>query len=464
MNQIIAIASLSIRTAIRSRILQILLTLLMAALVVFPRVLISDGTLEGIIRIMLQYTLGSAFVVLSIATMWAACGSISTEVQTRTLHMLFSKPVPAARVWLGKWLGLCVLNFFLLTGCAAIVAIQVQLTLKVADATEAEIVKREILVGRQEIEPDDVRFMEKTIRSQLPIIRKQKNIADDVPDSIVYRTVVKEIKTRPHVVPTDGQHNWTFTLDEPLAPGHPLQVKFKMASSLDRDNTPILGKWLVRTDTGQSWTHQSHERAGAFAQFSIPYESVTDARSIQVSYINNDHQHPSSVLFNWESSIRLYAWKTHFTTNLLRACTLLFILLALIAAVGITTGCSLTLPVAAFTTLFFISMPWLVVTIHESMSSAPTATSHAGHDHGPNEGHEKGNADTKNTVVTSIHQATYTVLSPVTRFHPVQSLPDGKEIPVHQLLEALFFCIGIYSPIFAIAGIRILNRREVGAV
>ncbi len=83
MRQLFAIARLAMSNAIRSRVVASLLALLVLAVLVLPLTIKSDGTLAGHVRIVLSYTLGLSFAILTLATVWAGCAAVSLEIRDK---------------------------------------------------------------------------------------------------------------------------------------------------------------------------------------------------------------------------------------------------------------------------------------------------------------------------------------------------------------------------------------------
>jgi len=117
MQQIFAIAQLSIRNAVRSKIVISLLVLLLASVVLLPLTIKGDGTLAGFIQILLSYTLGLASFILALTTLWAGSAAVASEINDKTIQMAAVKPVSRWQIWMDKWLGLNFMNAVLLTMC-----------------------------------------------------------------------------------------------------------------------------------------------------------------------------------------------------------------------------------------------------------------------------------------------------------------------------------------------------------
>ncbi|MCB1101584.1 MAG: hypothetical protein KDL10_04435, partial [Kiritimatiellae bacterium] len=114
MKSVLAIAGIAIRSAFRSRVVLSLFAMLLAIIVFLPMTIRSDGTIQGTIQIMLRYALGLSFGILSLSGLWSGCAAVAAEIESRTLHLVVTKPVRPLCIWLGKWLGIFLLHGSLL--------------------------------------------------------------------------------------------------------------------------------------------------------------------------------------------------------------------------------------------------------------------------------------------------------------------------------------------------------------
>ena len=73
-----------------------------------------DGSARGFTQIVLTYSLGSVSMLLGLATLWLACGTLARDVEECQMQMVAVKPIARWQIWLGKWLGLVALNGVLL--------------------------------------------------------------------------------------------------------------------------------------------------------------------------------------------------------------------------------------------------------------------------------------------------------------------------------------------------------------
>src|SRR5437764_6249867 len=114
MQRLLAIAALTWKAAFRFRLFWVLAVLLLGSVVVLPLLLKDDGTARGFTQILLTYTLSVITTLLGFTTLWLACGTLARDVEDCQMQMVAVKPIARWQIWLGKWLGLLMLNAALL--------------------------------------------------------------------------------------------------------------------------------------------------------------------------------------------------------------------------------------------------------------------------------------------------------------------------------------------------------------
>ena len=121
MQPLFAVARLTLKAAIRYRLVLVLGTLLLGSVIALPSIVKHDGSAQGFTQILITYTLGSIITLLGFSTLWLACGSLAREVEDFSMQLICTKPVPRWQIWLGKWLGIMALNAGLLAVSGATV-------------------------------------------------------------------------------------------------------------------------------------------------------------------------------------------------------------------------------------------------------------------------------------------------------------------------------------------------------
>src|SRR5687768_2979203 len=115
MRRTLAITLLTLRAAFRYRLVLVLSVILIAGVALLPAMIKDDGTARGFTQIILTYTLSLTTALLGFATLWLSCGILAREIEESQMQMVAVKPIARWQIWLGKWLGILVLNAMLLT-------------------------------------------------------------------------------------------------------------------------------------------------------------------------------------------------------------------------------------------------------------------------------------------------------------------------------------------------------------
>ena len=114
MRAFFAIVKLTCKSVIRSHIFQILMLLLTCIIIALPLTLVGDGTAEAQIQISLQYCLGAVSFILSLSIICLSCFTMSSDVESYQMHMVVTKPIARAVIWLGKASGILLIHTILL--------------------------------------------------------------------------------------------------------------------------------------------------------------------------------------------------------------------------------------------------------------------------------------------------------------------------------------------------------------
>ena len=93
MNKIATIAGLTWKAAFRYRLFWILCALLAGAVLGLPLLIKDDGTAQGMVQILLTYTLSATATLLGFATLWLSCGTLAKDVEECQVQMVAGKPI-----------------------------------------------------------------------------------------------------------------------------------------------------------------------------------------------------------------------------------------------------------------------------------------------------------------------------------------------------------------------------------
>ena len=357
MKTILAIALISIRTAVRSRVVIMLLGLLALTIIGLPLTIKSDGTVGGYVQILVRYTLGSAELLLSLASIWVGVAAVSLEIQEKQIQLLVTKPVNKLQIWLGKWLGLIAINVLALALCGGATYGLLRWTTRPGrlSAAERQTLNAEILVARQSVPPQPF-AVEDRARQILEERRMQGALPTNVPVATAYKNIRDGLLIEAHAVRPGGALTWTFPPPSAAWPQRPFHLRYRISSSQLAPGK-IAGRWSVgRAAGGQRYeVTQTNLSLGVYT-LAVPVTALSGTGALTVTYANV-HAQPVTVLFDPADGLRLLFYVGPWETNLVRALLLMAFRLAFLASLGVTAGSLFSMPVAALAALF----GWFVI-------------------------------------------------------------------------------------------------------
>src|SRR5512145_1075209 len=115
MRRIWAVATNTIRQALRMKVAVIFFVLLLVLLPVLGLTATGDGTLKGRLQTFTAYGLSLTSLLLSLLTIIASIYSITSDIEHRQIYTVVTKPIRRYQLILGKFLGVVVLDVALLT-------------------------------------------------------------------------------------------------------------------------------------------------------------------------------------------------------------------------------------------------------------------------------------------------------------------------------------------------------------
>lgn len=452
MIRILAIAGIAIRNAVRSRIVIILLALLLAAIVGIPLTVKGDGTAAGHVQVLLRYSIGAAGLILSLATIWAGCAAVSLEIQDRQIQMVVTKPVYRWQIWIGKWLGLVVMNAVLLAFAGAVTYGLLLWTTRAGrlDDNENAKLQSEVLVARRVFEPERVN-VDDDARREFDEAQAKGTLPQDVPASQVLEAIRRNLLRRTYSAGPGGTHRWRFAIPENTAAAGVVQLRFRFSSS-DMSSDRVRGLWRVgREGESYRFAHEDENTPLGLHTFDVPAEALRGRGDLIVEY-GNTHDRPVTVLFDPEDGLRLLAGAGSFPANYARALFALFCDLVFLSALGVAMGSLFSMPVASFAA-FCVVLLMQTAGYIESLASEGVISSHAP---------EPSAASAFwNHFLTLLFRAMNRVLSPLRGADPFDLLADGILIGDRWLASVFAVRVVLYAGVLALLSVWILNRREL---
>src|SRR5687768_7571746 len=149
MQRILAMSFLTLRAAFGFRVVLVMTLLLIGGVVILPLIIKDDGTARGFTQIILTYTLALTTALLGFSTLWLSCGILAREIEEAQMQMVVVKPIGRWQIWLGKWLGILMLNAMLLAVAGVAFFILMQSRASKLSPKESATLRNEIFVARK---------------------------------------------------------------------------------------------------------------------------------------------------------------------------------------------------------------------------------------------------------------------------------------------------------------------------
>ncbi len=454
MSPVFAIALLAIRNAIRSRIVVALMLVLILVILLLPLSIKGDGTIEGFVQVLLSYTLGLSGLLLGLNALWAGSASVSVEITDKTLQMIAAKPVTRRQVWLGKWIGLNVLNLILLAMCGAATGAMLLWRLhpdRLASPDERERAAS-VLSAREVLTPTIPAGREAEARRRL----NERLEGDGLPTGVTRADAIeafrRQVATEENTVRPGGSRRWEFSPAATRDHANPLRLHYRFAYA-DMGQREVRGRWLIGTPTRPGITEITHDGvAQAINEVAFTLHAEFANQPLIITYLDVDPA-GKELIFDPNGGLELLVYRGGFFSNFLRTLLVMLGRLAFYTALGITAGCLFSLPVATFVSLYFfliiqlnsaiqgmasveIVYPWQATMPEEAMSSMAI-------------------------LVSLVYKALALMLYPLGSASVLDALAGGRLVSLAWTAQGLFLQGIVYSLLMGALASWILNRREL---
>ncbi|MGV3755470.1 MAG: ABC transporter permease subunit [Verrucomicrobiota bacterium] len=427
---------------------------LLLTVVVLPLIIKDDGTARGLTQILLTYTMGISVSLLGFSTLWLACGVLARDIEDCTIQTLAVKPIARWEIWIGKWLGVIALNAILLSFIG--VAVYTSVLYRAAKLPDEQkiVLRDQILVGRGSVKapvPDLKADIEKTLQERL----KEPSIA--AMDPVFVRQQVEEmVKGREQYVPPLMGKRWDLDFGplKNLVADRQMQIRVKFNKGVLTQITsfPVMFQVgppgdprMIRIETALA-DDSYHE---------IPVgTNLLDAEGkLNVEFYNMG---PVPLMVPLEDGVEVLYYESGFGVNFCRGLVIVFLWLALLAALGLAAASYMSFPVAAF-----FSLAMLVVALSsgvmENVVRDGTVT-------GVN--HETGKAvgSLVDLIIVPMFRVMLKLINLIKEFSPIDSLSSGRSVSWWTLFRAVGQIGVLVTGLMGLIGIGLFYRRELASV
>ncbi|MEE2948450.1 MAG: ABC transporter permease [Verrucomicrobiota bacterium] len=503
------VAKQTLKAAVRYRFVVALGLALLVIVFGVPLLLKSDGTAKGMVQLVLTYTLGATTVLLGIASLWMGCGTLAREIEDNVMQMVAVKPVARWRVWLGKWLGIMLLNAALLvpTGLAIFFLVNARANSPDLNDNQRAKLQDEVLVSRSSVElqkPDftinraraytysklvelgksDNQYTdaEQELRMSVTqpehvlslrpkytelIERAEKNPSSEVLEEIEeleHQAVQVSRGSREIVLP--GQlKTWVFEIDSDKVDRineKPIYLRFKFNAGDEYDPKSHLCLWSVGAGTGKRWPTDSEFQemtigSSVFHDLKLELDGgvVPDQGEnrglVVVSFANNNDK---PIVFPMDDGPIILYHDGGFGMNLARGLMIIFFWLGLISAIGLMASSFLSFPVATFMSLGILLISASTGTLEQIVEEEGIT--------GIN--HETGRKDESSAldnVAILFSKGVLSITDLVWGYSPVDHLSSGRTITWATLGMAFVGIVLLMGGMVSAFGAFMFQRREL---
>ena len=361
---IAGVARTVIDEAVRMRAALVLLVLLVLLIPTLPLVLDHGERLEYRVQFLLAWALGGTGLILSLLTIFLACGSICGDIESSRIHTTLAKPLQRWEYLVGKWLGIVLFNLLLIAvaGAGTATFVGVLARTPAADQADRDAVDHQVLTARAAVAPAHDRPEE----YEAAIAAAIRQLEEDDPDGFARNPAAARGRIRYEysctwqTVTPDMVSTYVFggLAGAKDAPTVQLQLKPRV-NNVNIDLADVrFALWL----NGRPWpmvdgVHQEQTLPSlAVSVLDLPTEFIDDAGTLKVTLANRNlvpagETRPTAITLPPGDGLRLLYRTGGFEANLFRCLVIMWCKLALVAAAGVAAAAMLDFPTAVLLAL-----------------------------------------------------------------------------------------------------------------
>ncbi len=363
---IIGVARTLVDEAVRMKVALVFIVGVAVLVPILPLLMDPRELLNYRLKTFLSWAISGTGVLLSLMTVFLAAGTICNEIRQKQIYLTFSKPIGRGQYLAGKWLGIVLLNLWLLSaaGGGIYVFAKVLQTQPAADAVDRATVDYEVLSARRSVEaamPTTMNFQELFTQrlAQLRRENPEKFGTDQQPKELSQadiNAIRSVILTRWYTVPPMGTQTFVFGgLQRAKQAGVPLQLRMKPRASQSPEDGKV---YLAFAINGRPWPLSAEglpmQIDVAHDQFSViplPAELINEQGQLELTIAHVNLMDPrttpaGSVSFTPGEGLELLYRVGGFENNMVRSLVLIWWQLAFLAMLGLAAGTFLGFPVA----------------------------------------------------------------------------------------------------------------------
>jgi len=355
MRSIWAVATNTIKQALRMKIAVVFVILLIVLLPVMGAAMTGDGTMKGRLQTFVSYGLSLTSFLLCLLTIIVSIYSLTSDIKQRQIYTVITKPIRRFQLLFGKLLGVILLDVALLVLFSAIIYAVTIYIPKYFRATEAELVRldNEFYTAREGLIPAEVDVTQEVLEAYEKL-KKSGRLPEGVPREKVIARLTEDQKSWKRAAVPGQQLIWEFQNVKPLDPNQSLFIRFKYDVSVNPPDLNVYAIWTVgdyrqiKYGTKIETPIRDFDRKDVirtFHEIEVPADVVAEDGYLAVGFRNLPLNN-TVVIFPPEDGLEVLYEADTFTGNFIRAALLILFRLIFLACLGILASTFLSFPVA----------------------------------------------------------------------------------------------------------------------
>ncbi len=451
LQRLFAVAWLTVKTALRLRVVIALAVLLLLCVGLLPFFIKHNGTARMFTQVLLTYSLYLCTGLLGLATLWIACGTHATDVDPGQLQLLAVKPAARWQIWLGRWMGVMTLNVALLALAGGVACGMLRWEARKLAPEQQQLLAREVLVARGSASEPPI-DLEADVEKVFARRSQEENLLELDP-AMVRREIRGALRARQETIGPNYRRIWDIDLAVQRArlAGQPLHLRVKFHTASLKNDISYQTVWVIgQIESGRFARIPKQLTSMVFHEFVIPPDLFSPDGKLHIECENRD---PMTLLFPLAEGLEVLFPEGSFAANYCRALLVLLCWIALLAAVGLTASSFLSFIVAA---LFAMTL-LLVCLSGDTFGSVLEDGTLLGVDH------ETGvaNSRTLDGIALPVYGALHGITQSLQSVSPIELLSAGRTITWRQLAVAVSRIVLLAGGVTAMLGVFIFNRREL---
>ncbi|MFH1717620.1 MAG: ABC transporter permease subunit [Planctomycetota bacterium] len=352
MRSIWAVATNTIKQALRMKVAVVFVLLLIVLLGVLGFSTTGDETLKGRLQTFVSYGLSLTSFLLCLLTIIISIYTVTSDIEQRQIYTVITKPIRRREFLLGKLLGVLVLDLILLGIFAAIIYTITIYMPRLRDASEGDLAEAntQFFTARAALTIPEV-DVTKEVQERYESLKSRDELPADTPPEEIIAELTRQAEISKRAADVGGMLLWEFQNIEPLSES--LFIRFKYEVWPNPPDAQVYGRWYVGdyqhfrygTESKTPVYDQIHVHSvGTFHEIEVPANVVPESGHLAIAFLNGSPGN-TVVIFPPDGLEVLYKADT-FTANFVRAALMILFRLVFLACLGVMASTFLSFPVA----------------------------------------------------------------------------------------------------------------------